>query len=292
MSEAGDDHLTRARTELGEPDALFQVSPGWFRAKLGVGLGLVLVGVAANYWWWVHGPQNMHHVVIHLLLWSPAVGVALLVHMYRQRGLFVLVYPTGLLRLQRGEVESYPWAEVAAIRLKVQRAEEAEVRRDAAGNPTACWLPAEVPAVQIWNAGLTVERADGTTAHFGPALADYAGLAEEVQRRTFPAAWAAAWARFRAGETVAFTDLEATPAGLRFAGKVLPWREVKELTVAQGRLSIKQGGRWLPWAIKDVSVIPNPHVLFVLVEEARRLHAASTSQPQPDAPDHGADEEE
>ncbi|MDB5309769.1 MAG: hypothetical protein JWO38_3971 [Gemmataceae bacterium] len=292
MSGPGDDHLTRAQTELGEPDALFHISPGWLRAKLGVGLGLVLVGAVANYWWWVHGPQNLGHVVAHLLLWTPAVGIALLVHMYRQRGLFVLVYPTGLLRLRRGEVDSYPWAEVAEIRLKVQRAEAAEILHDAAGNPTACWLPAEVPVVQIWNAWLAVDRADGTSANFSPALADYARLAEEVQRRTFPAAWAAAWGRFRAGETVPFTDLEATPAGLRHAGKLLHWREVKELTVAQGRLTVKQAGRWLPWAIKDVSVIPNPHVLFALVEEARKLHAAPTGQPHPDEADHGAEDGE
>ncbi|MBN9002121.1 MAG: hypothetical protein J0H75_08640, partial [Rhizobiales bacterium] len=44
MSEPDD--LTRAREELGDPEALYQVSPAWFRAKLALGLLLVVVGVA------------------------------------------------------------------------------------------------------------------------------------------------------------------------------------------------------------------------------------------------------
>ena len=40
---------------------------------------------------------------------------------------------------------------------------------------------AEVPAVKIWEAGVTVARADGTEAHLSPALSDYARLAEEVE---------------------------------------------------------------------------------------------------------------
>jgi len=269
------DQLALAQAELGEPDALFHVSPGWLRAKLAVGGGLILFGAGMNYWWWVHGPQNLHHVVLHLLFWPPAVGAALLVHMSRQRGLVVLLYPTGLLRLRRGEVDSFPWAEVASVRLKVQRADAAEVRYDPAGNPTAAWLPADVPTVQVWNAGLTLARDDGTEAHFGPALADYARLAEEVQRRTFPAAWAAAWGRLCAGLSVAWGDLDATPRGLLHNSKLLPWAEVKEVVVAQGKLTVKQVGKWLPWAlVKDAGDVRNPHVLFALVKEAKVHFAA------------------
>ena len=62
MSEPSDDHLTRAQTELGDPEELFRVSRGRFLAKLAVGLSLVLFGVVANYLWWVHGPGRFGHV--------------------------------------------------------------------------------------------------------------------------------------------------------------------------------------------------------------------------------------
>ena len=70
---------------------------------------------------------------------------------------------------------------------------------------------------------------------------------------------------------------------MRHIGKFLRWADVKELTVAQGKLSIKQGGKWLPWVLIDIHGIPNPHVLFALAGEARRSHVAPIVQPKPHA---------
>jgi hypothetical protein len=291
MSDDGtDDHLTRARAELGEPEELFQISRGRFLAKLAVGVLLLLYGVVANYFWWVHGPAKFSHIELFLLVLVPLFGAGLLWHMYQNRGLFVLVYPTGLLRLRRGEVDSFPWAEVDHIKLKVKQAAAAVLVR-VEGDLTECWLPVDIPTIKIWEAGLTVTRRDGAQARFGPALTDYDRLAEEVQRRTFAALWRLVWGRFRAGEEVAFDDLKVSPGGLRHETKFLPWRDLKEVSVAQGRLSVKQSGKWLPWVVKDVTGIPNPHVLFALIEEARRLHArAPVRQPQPGAADHNGEE--
>jgi hypothetical protein len=251
-------------------------------AKLTVGLLLLLYGAVANYLWWVHGPQRFDHLVLFLLFVLPLSGATLLWHMYRQRGLFVLVYPTGLLRLRRGEVDSFPWREVEHVRVKVQRASGAEITRGPDGVPIACWLPAEVPTFQLWNAGLTVARSDGIEAHFGPALTDYPLLAEEVQKRTFTVLWPGVWERFRAGAPITFGVLELSRSGVRHAGKFLRWAEVKELAVAQGKLSIKQAGKWLPWALLDVPAIPNPHLLFALAAEAQRGALLDPmSQPKP-----------
>lgn len=277
-----DDHLQRAQTELGDPDAFFAIGPGRFYAKLGLGLALVSYGVAANYLWWVHGPADLSHVSFLLLFVLPLTGVSLLWHMYLNRGLFVLVYPTGLLRLRRGEVDSFPWPEVERVTLKVRRAAGPEFARGADGGPLACWLPVDVPAFKLWDAGLTVTRADGTAAQLGPALTNYDLLAEQVQRRTFEALWPALRARFLDGERLEFGPLEADHTGLRHEGKKLPWRELKELTVAQGKLSAKQTGKWLPWALVEVSDVPNPHLLFALAEEARRrLLRPAQRQPKP-----------
>ncbi|MBA4065075.1 MAG: hypothetical protein C0501_15440 [Isosphaera sp.] len=282
MDLPDDDHLSRSVTELGDPDALFRVSPGRLLAKLAVGLLLVLGGLVANYLWWVHprGPGTFGHVELFLLIVVPLSGAALLFHMYRERGLYVLLYPTGLLRLRRGEVDSLPWAEVDHVLVKVQRAAGADLDREPDGSPAGCWLPPEVPTFQLWNGGLTVVREDGVSVHLGPALTDFALLAEEVQRRTFAHLWPPVWARFQDGFPVMFGELEASRAGLRHGGKFLPWGEVKELTVAQGKLSVKQGGKWLPWVLVDVSAVPNPHVLFALAAEAQRGAHAPPAEPK------------
>src|SRR6266545_718972 len=263
------DHLERAVTELGEPEALFRVSRGRFLAKLAIGVLLILFGVVANYLWWVPGPARFDHIIFHLLYILPLFGGALLVHMYRNRGLLILIYPTGLLRLRRGEVDSVPWGEVERVQLKVQRADP-EFTRDHDGDPLACWLPADVPTFKLWDAGLTIARRDGVEVHIGPALSEYDVLAEEVQKRTFAKLWPGVRDRFRAGDRIDFGELEVSAAGLRHGGRLLPWREVKEITVAQGHLSLKQVGKWLPWALVGIGSVPNPHLLFALADEARR----------------------
>lgn len=281
MDLPDDDDIQRAHTELGEPEAFFRISPTRLLAKLSIGVALLVYGAIANYVWWVHGPADLNYLSFTLLIVLPLSGLSLLLHMHRNRGLYVLIYPTGLLRLRRGEVDSFPWHEIECVRLRVQRAAEAEFRFDADGSPVACWLPVDVPAFKLWDAGLTVVRADGVEAHFGPALTDYDMLAERVQRRTFAPLWPGVLARFLDGERLPFGELEVGRAGLRFNGKLLPWRELKELAIAQGKFSIKQTGKWLPWALVDVSSVPNPHLLFALAEEARRLTRLAKNEPKP-----------
>jgi hypothetical protein len=282
MDLPDDDNLHRSVTELGEPDALFRISHTRFLAKLFIGSLALLFGVVGNWWWWVHGPASFGHFELFVLIIIPLSGGALLIHMYRERGLFVLIYPTGLLRLRRGEVDSFPWGEVEHIRLKLQRATGAEILRTADGAPVACWLPVDVPTFQLWNASLTVAREDGLVVHFGPALTDYDLLAEEVQKRTFEVVWPLVWSGFLAGKVIAFGDIEISRVGMRHAGKFLPWTDLKELSVMQGKLSIKQGGKWLPWIVADISGIPNPHVLFALAIEANRASTSGLlSQPKP-----------
>jgi len=283
---ATDDHLTRAGEELGEPDALYRVSPGWFQTKLAIGLGLVVLGVAGNWWWWVQGPGNMNFFFTHLLFWPPMVGIGLLVHMFLQRRLYVLIYPTGLLRLRRGEVDSFPWAEVREVRIKTQRTDSPVVERDANGTPVAAWLPIEAPDIQVWTAWLTIVRADGATAHMGPVLTDFERLTQTIQCKTFPRLWADAWGRFRAGEMVSFGSLEINLLGMHQAGKVLRWAELKEVAIAQGKLSVKQTGRWLPWGeLKDINDVPNPHILLTLIIEAQALATQLAALPDDPGPE-------
>jgi hypothetical protein len=275
--------LERCQTELGDPEAVFRVGAGRVWAKLAVAAGLVLYGVVANYLWWVHGPARFDHLVLMVLFVPPITGLSLLGHLYRTRGLCVLAYPTGLLRLQRGEVESYPWAEVEEVRLKADKGAFV-LLRDEAGEVLAGWLEVEPPAFQIWNAQLTVRRADGATAKLTPAVNGYPELAAHVQRETFRALWPAAAARFRAGERVAFGPFEVGRGGLRYEKTVLPWAEVAEVAVGSKNLTVKRKGKWLPWVSKELDDVPNPHVFLALIDEARRTARPARKRAEEESP--------
>jgi hypothetical protein len=286
MDTLENDHFSRSVTELGEPDALFQISRARFFTKLSVGALLILLGLVANYLWWVEGPGRFDHYALALLVSLPITGGCLLWHMYRQRGLAILIYPTGLLRLRRGEIDSFPWHEIEQVRVKVQRAdmpqivrgkaqsaETAQIVRDAEGSLVACWLPADVPTFRLWKGGLHVSREDGVEAHFSAALTDYTELAQEVQKRTFEIHWPQIWERFLSGMLVTFGDLELSLRGIQHGVKHLRWSEVKEVSILQGILRIKQKGKWYPSVLLDVFAIPNPHLLFALASEAQRVVA-------------------
>jgi hypothetical protein len=282
MDLPDDDHLQRAIIELGDPDALFRISRGRFLAKLAIGLLLILYGIVANYLWWVHGPATFGHFELLLLFVLPLTGVSLLLHMYRNRGLYVLIYPVGLLRLRRGEVDSFPWHDIDRITLNIQRAGEPEIARDEDNSIVTCSLSVDVPTFKLGTAGVTVVRSDGVEANFGPALSDFDELANQVQKLTFGVLWPRTRDQFFAGERLAFGELEVGLAGIRHNGKLLLWRDFKELAIAQGKLSIKQTGKWLPWALIDVATVPNPHILFALAAEATKHHRPAKEQPKSD----------
>lgn len=261
---AADEEVDFATQQLGTPDAVFRAGGRWARVKMIVGLVLILYGGVANYVWWVHGPAQFGHFQFHLLFVPPIIGGALLWFLYRNRGLRVLIFPTGLLRLKPDEVESFPWEAVAVVRQKTD-AGEPQFRWGVDGGLTACWLPVSVPAVQVWNAWFEIERTDGTKTRFTPAVADYVDLSERVQCGTFAVLWPKALADLGRGTPVPFGDLHVTAEGLRQGDKVLPWADVKEVTLAHKLLTIKREASWRTWLAKDASQVPNLHVLLGLL---------------------------
>src|SRR4051794_20992359 len=103
-----EDTVAQATTLLGEPEALFRANPARLRLKFLLAIALILWGLVAGGLWFGLGPANAHDFVLHFIVWPPVVAIGLLYHMWRHRGLRVLVYPAGLLRLQGGVAESFP----------------------------------------------------------------------------------------------------------------------------------------------------------------------------------------
>lgn len=71
--------------------------------------------------------------------------------------------------------------------------------------------------------------------------------------------------RFNAGQPVSFGPLVVSPAGIAIGDKSLFWSEVEGVRTAQGMMSVKKSGKWLPWKSVQVSKIPNYFVFDALV---------------------------
>lgn len=259
-----DEEVDLAAKELGEPLATYRAGGRRTRIKVIVGAALVLYGIVANYVWWVHGPAHFGHVQFHLLVLPPILGGGLLWFLYRNRGLRILVFPTGLLQLKPNEVESFPWESVATVRLRTDGGEP-QYRRNQFGELESCWLPATVPLIQVWNGWFEIERLDGAKSRFKPAVADYPELARQVQEGTFAVLWPKLLVELEKGSGFPFGDLLAMREGLKLGNKSLAWSEIREVAFAHRMLQIKRHGSWRTWWIKEISQIPNPHVLFGLL---------------------------
>lgn len=257
-----DPDAARAAAELGEPLAAFTAAAGWLKAKYAAAVGLILFGAAANYFWWVHGPGRAGNFEVHLLVVPIIVGVGLLFHLVRNRGLVVLIFETGILRVRRGEVEAFPWAEISDVRLK---ADAATFRRDA----DAAWFEVAAPAVQVWNGWVEITGADGRAAKFSAVLGNYAELAEMVLRGTFAAQYLAAAETVAAGGTARFGEFGLAKTGISNGKLSLPWAQVGEVAVSQKSLAVKRPKAWLPWGLRPLPDVPFPHVFAALAEVLR-----------------------
>lgn len=265
-----DERVARATTLLGEPTAVFKASPSRVRTKLILGSGLIVYGFAATFGWLVWlGPRNFGHFHVHLILWPAIIGGTLLWHLWRHRGLRVLIYPTGLLRIQRGEIDSFPWDEITALKMKLQPQGEPQFRRDDNGELTEAWIETGAPTFQVWSVWLELTRLDGTSIKLSAVLADFPELAVLVQRKSFPHLWSAVQAKLAIGANVELADkFEFNDRELRQGKVSIRWDEMKYLKLTGKLLSAKKKGNWFKTGMaRDTTGLVNLHVLMAYAAE-------------------------
>lgn len=283
MDPPADDLLSRAITELGEPELVFRAGGTRLLTKFLLGTVLLLWGVVGNYYWWFRGPATFGHLELFLLIVLPVSGGVLLWHLYRERGLAVLLYDAGLLQLRRGEADSCLWAEVDHVLLRVKPWTQPVIERDEDGTLRACWLPVDIPWVQVWHPVISLVRSNGTRLVLRPVLGDLDRLAAAIQKRTFTLWWPRLWATFRDGYQLVFGDVEVSRVGIRLRndGRFLPWAGFKEFNIVRGKLNIEQTGKWFPWAVVDCYSLPNPHMFVAVLTEGPKF---ATPSDQPEVP--------
>ncbi|MBA2226185.1 DUF6585 family protein [Thermogemmata fonticola] len=286
------DHFHLAISELGEPEAIFRISLPRFLFQLSLSVLLLVVGFLINYLWWVHGPQKMDHLAM-LLLIPPVLGLVVLGRLLRQRGLTVLLYPSGLLYLCRGQALVFLWQEITEVWLHFSHLQKRMEESDAQGVRTACIL---CPAVSFWddllNSSLTLVRQDGARVQLTPAVGDYHQLLVEVQRRTFPRLWQKAWDQFREQGQAVFGPLVVRPDGLHWSKAFLPWEQFDGLRIRQGDLLVRQKKLWKTWRETPVNTLPNLPVLWALVEAVQVLNQSHPSSQSTSVPAGEAQAEE
>ncbi|WP_020475281.1 DUF6585 family protein [Zavarzinella formosa] len=256
--------LAAAVAGLGQPLGLYRTSPHMNFRRAGWGTVILLAGFITNIWFWVFAPQQ-RIVVLLAVIGIPLAGLTLLLALLRDRGIWVMRYPMGLLRWQRGEVMSLPWSEVTGMSLHgVTRCAAYSGTADDRGTPLTGWIPLDPVAERILGPVVRLYRADGMVADFPAALTEFSALSREIQEQVFRQHWPAVCGEFEAGNRLRFGLFVARNDGLYFAGSRLRWGLAEDAIIAGGQLQIRAKGLWKPWADAPLDRVLNPHILLAL----------------------------
>lgn len=264
------DELREPVARLGKPTHTFATSRRSVTLRIIAGTILLVLGIVANYFYWfVLGKLPIpEHVIFLILFGMPFAGCTLLVVAWRDRGLWVLVFPTGILRWQRGIVQSFPWDEVEAIYLvRVLKCDPLHGRWDYEGKRLTAWIPWDQPGYRLFGAHLLLQRTDGVEGTLPPALTDFAKLNQLIQEAIYEKVWPEIWERFLAGEEIEFGDFAVSVDGIRKGDNILRWKKFQIANIDAGKLVIRAHGKWRPWADLPIQKLSNPHLFLALVEQ-------------------------
>jgi hypothetical protein len=259
--------LAEPVAKLGRPNAVFRIPRQHAARKAFSGVALIIGGAIANYIYYgvLNGPVEIH--VLHFVLISPVLtGFGLLYAAWRDRGLWVLVYPMGILRWQRGIIVTFPWNEIVELLFyRVVECQRPRRTKGPNGEIIKSWLPIAKMGSRSLGAHLTLRRFDGAEAILPSSLSEFPNLCQIVQEESFQVMWPRVWEQFLAGKRTKFGVLSISLDGIHRDGDFLPWYELDDALVQNGKLIIRSRVLRKPWIELPLQNVLNPHLFVALL---------------------------
>lgn len=268
------EELEEPVAKLGPPTEVFTTSRRKSFNKFLLGLGLLGGGLLIDYiyFWILGGPVIPEKFLMLVLFGPPVVGVGLLFNAFRDRGMWVLVYPMGLLRWHKNEVLSFPWDDIVKINLhRINQCDELLIEYNDRKEIQSVALNLEGAGSKFLGSYIVVHRDDGTNTYFPSSLEDYHRLAELIQRETFVRLWPKLWQDYSEGKPGHFDQVSISWNGLTKADDDLPWIAFGGAKITNGRLIISRERKWRAWHEEAIQEVDNPHLLMALLKVGQPL---------------------
>lgn len=111
-----------------------------------------------------------------------------------------------------------------------------------------------------------VRRSDGYEISLNDRFAKVGELGDLVHSKVAAAKMPQVLAAYNAGQTITFGPLSVNTQGIwNGKGSVLPWAEVKDISLQRGYVAVSKAGKWLRWSSQPVSAVPNIFLFLALV---------------------------
>jgi hypothetical protein len=244
---------------LGAPKAEFAVRGRAFARNLFLGPLLALGGLTLDIVLFCFGHVSFELVMVGVGMLL--TGVMLVVRAYRNRGLRILVFTEGLVRVRGNDGQALFWDEIETVwRKKIDGHWE-----------------------KIWKGGLnySVQRGDGKTIEFDDSIPELDELGRILNKETFVYLWPRYLAAYEKGTTIPFGQLRINKRGLNTASGKVTWLEVQEAKFEDNQYTISKKGKWTSWFQGKVAQTPNYHVCKALIERAMATRSISQAAGSP-----------
>lgn len=175
---------------------------------------------------------------------------------YRNRTLRVYVYDYGLIHVGRQFIQSMYWQNVETVWHKVQ----ARTSTDSNGHSSTTYIHTYI-----------VNCIDGTQLKLDGTFARLEQLGKSIEVRTASYLFPGVLKAYQMSQTTVFGPVTVAQQGLYHKAKLLPWTEMKNITIYenQGQIIIKKQGKLFPWAYIKLGDVPNVEVFRMLIQHIR-----------------------
>jgi hypothetical protein len=110
-----------------------------------------------------------------------------------------------------------------------------------------------------------VRRSDGYEVNLNDRFNKVGELGDLVHNSVTATKIPQVFAAYNAGQTITFGPLSVSTQGISNGKNLLPWAEVKDISIQSGYIAVSKAGKWLRWSSQPVAAVPNPFLFIALV---------------------------
>ncbi len=258
-------------TQLGKPIQVFRTSAKTARKRIIYGFFLILVGVIINILYFTLIGKIIVDKILFLILFGlPIMGITIAIRAWRDRGMWVLQYPMGLLHWHRKMVTSLPWSEISEVYfLRLQSAENLDKPLEYDEETDSFWyyFPLKSWIEAKSHLQLNVVRADGVKVYLSSAMNNFGELGDLIQKKTLAKLWPNIKNKIDQFEPITdFPGIYLDYRSLNLSKKEsLDWTEFGGIKIINDRLLFYKEGKWRSWGDLPAILIPNLHILITTI---------------------------
>lgn len=196
-------------------------------------------------------PTTTRGILVVFALFFIGMAIYMIVSALQVANQQVYLFQQGLVVEKNNQVELFPWNQTAEVWQSVTR----HYRNGVYTGTTYTYKLHRTDGYQV-----KLDNMTKNIAELGPVLVQ--GITRELVPRALNS--------IRAGQTLTFTPFSVNQQGIGRQSEFLPWQQVQEVEVKQGRVIVKMiGAPHKNWSA-EVAKIPNCLVFTVVAEEMRR----------------------